>query len=291
MNEKIIEALKKLDPKTDSHWNQDGQVNLAAFKFMMGGEAVTREDIDAVAPNFRRDNLVIGAGEETTTEPTSGAGTAGAAGTTDKPVATATGADRQDQSGLQAAEAKGIDTSVLEPVKTVEGTYDPDADPSIVHNDNGGLDRVGPLTALDGDSSAGQPGTGTLEVLMGDSPEKKLSELTVNLKITLEDSLKGLLGLVEEKKAVSSLSDEELAQLRSMVPELRGKAMQVEDQLRQIVDTHIKYLDSVITESESRRPTETLQQTLNSYHETLKGSDQPVDAARVRARQVQPLMK
>lgn len=56
MSEKIITALKTLDVKTDAQWTQDGQVNLNAFKFVNGGEAVTREQLEEVAPDFNREN-------------------------------------------------------------------------------------------------------------------------------------------------------------------------------------------------------------------------------------------
>lgn len=56
MSEKIITALKTLDVKTDAQWTQDGQVNLNAFKFVNGGEAVTREQLEEVAPGFNREN-------------------------------------------------------------------------------------------------------------------------------------------------------------------------------------------------------------------------------------------
>lgn len=56
MNEKIIEGLKTLDAKVDAQWTQDGLVNLNGFKFVIGGEAVTREQLEAVAPGFNREN-------------------------------------------------------------------------------------------------------------------------------------------------------------------------------------------------------------------------------------------
>lgn len=59
MKEKILEALKKLDPSADTQWTKEGEVNLVAFKFMLGGEAVTREQIEEVAPGFNRSNPVI----------------------------------------------------------------------------------------------------------------------------------------------------------------------------------------------------------------------------------------
>lgn len=56
MKEKIIESLKALNTKTDAQWTQDGQVNLNAFKFVNGGEAVTREQLEEAAPGFNRES-------------------------------------------------------------------------------------------------------------------------------------------------------------------------------------------------------------------------------------------
>lgn len=55
MSEKIITGLKSLDVKTDAQWTQEGLVNLNAFKFVIGGEAVTREQLEEVAPGFTRE--------------------------------------------------------------------------------------------------------------------------------------------------------------------------------------------------------------------------------------------
>lgn len=55
MSEKIITGLKSLDVKTDAQWTQDGQVNLNAFKFVNGGESVTREQLEEIAPGFNRE--------------------------------------------------------------------------------------------------------------------------------------------------------------------------------------------------------------------------------------------
>lgn len=54
MKEVILAALAKLDPTVDSHWTVEGLVNLNSFKFIAGGVAVTREQLEEVAPNFTR---------------------------------------------------------------------------------------------------------------------------------------------------------------------------------------------------------------------------------------------
>ena len=62
MKEKILEALQKLDPTNDNQWTQEGLPKLEALKFMMGGENVTREQVNEAAPGFTRANPVIGDG-------------------------------------------------------------------------------------------------------------------------------------------------------------------------------------------------------------------------------------
>ena len=59
MKEKIVEALKTLNTSADAQWTQDGLVALNAFKFAMGGEAVTREQIEEAAPGFNRSNAEV----------------------------------------------------------------------------------------------------------------------------------------------------------------------------------------------------------------------------------------
>lgn len=53
MSEKVLEGLKKLDPNNDNHWTMDGQAKLETIKFH-AGVAVTREDLDKIAPGFNR---------------------------------------------------------------------------------------------------------------------------------------------------------------------------------------------------------------------------------------------
>lgn len=59
MKEKIVEALKTLNTSADAQWTQDGLVALNAFKFAMGGEAVTREQLEEAAPGFNRSNAEV----------------------------------------------------------------------------------------------------------------------------------------------------------------------------------------------------------------------------------------
>ena len=56
MKDVILAALAKLDPAVDSHWTTEGLVNLNTFKFLAGGVAISREQLEEVAPDFRREN-------------------------------------------------------------------------------------------------------------------------------------------------------------------------------------------------------------------------------------------
>ena len=56
MKDVILAALAKLDPAVDSHWTAEGLVNLNTFKFLAGGVAISREQLEEVAPGFCREN-------------------------------------------------------------------------------------------------------------------------------------------------------------------------------------------------------------------------------------------
>lgn len=58
MKQKIVDALKKLDPKNDNQWTQDGLPKLDALKFILG-ESVSREQLAEVAPDFTRENTKL----------------------------------------------------------------------------------------------------------------------------------------------------------------------------------------------------------------------------------------
>ena len=56
MKDVILAALAKLDTAVDSHWTAQGLVNLNTFKFLAAGVAISREQLEEVAPDFRREN-------------------------------------------------------------------------------------------------------------------------------------------------------------------------------------------------------------------------------------------
>lgn len=122
MSEKIITALKTLDVKTDAQWTQDGQVNLNAFKFVNGGESITREQLEEVAPGFNRENA-----ETYFDEKKEGEGSAPIEGATvtDANVATimksANATSEESKSTHIAPLHIGVDVTVSDAVKTLLG--------------------------------------------------------------------------------------------------------------------------------------------------------------------------
>lgn len=51
----IIDALKKLDVSNDNHWTVDGQPRLDTVKMLAADPSVTRDTINAIAPDFNRE--------------------------------------------------------------------------------------------------------------------------------------------------------------------------------------------------------------------------------------------
>lgn len=51
----IIDALKKLDVSDDNHWTVDGQPRLDTVKMLASDPSVTRDTLNAVAPDFNRE--------------------------------------------------------------------------------------------------------------------------------------------------------------------------------------------------------------------------------------------
>ena len=85
MKDVILAALAKLDPAVDSHWTAEGLVNLNTFKFLAGGVAVSREQLEEVAPDFRRENPHVAG--ESEVEQATGEGTDSSAAPETAPTA------------------------------------------------------------------------------------------------------------------------------------------------------------------------------------------------------------
>ncbi len=57
MSAAVLEALKKFDPANDGHWTVTGDAKLDTLKFFNAGVAVSREELEKIAPGFNRDAL------------------------------------------------------------------------------------------------------------------------------------------------------------------------------------------------------------------------------------------
>lgn len=53
---KLAEVLQKLDAKNENHWTNDGSPRLETVKFLNGGEAVSRDEIDEHFKDFNKSN-------------------------------------------------------------------------------------------------------------------------------------------------------------------------------------------------------------------------------------------
>ena len=65
----IIEALQALDLANDAHWTAEGRPAMAALNDLVG-EEVTRREVDAVAPDFTREQPTLPAPRPPDAEPT-----------------------------------------------------------------------------------------------------------------------------------------------------------------------------------------------------------------------------
>lgn len=57
LNEKLLRAVKSLDPLEDSHWTREGKPAMTAVEKSYGSADVTRSDVESVAPGFIRPKL------------------------------------------------------------------------------------------------------------------------------------------------------------------------------------------------------------------------------------------
>lgn len=214
MKEKIIEALKKLDPTADSQWTKEGEVNLVAFKFMLGGEAVTREQIEEAAPGFNRANPIVGEVTQTTET-------------------------------VLAPTAPETSLNV--------GTVTPPVEP----------DNVGEAlqTSMEGNEQ----------------------ELTVRVEATLTDGLRALLHLANERKPVSEMTQEEIAELHHHSVDIRGHLMQVKQEVVQLATEYDDYLHEVTAAYKRNAPKAHQHVMIQAAYAATMGSAKPVDKGRPRA--------
>lgn len=140
MSQQVLEGLKKLDPDNDNHWTMDGQAKLETIKFLSGGTAISREELDKIAPGFNRqamkDYLTAEAGNVAVSQPGPtgpGAGDGGSA--IIEPTASVEGsADREDEIETLAEKIASSDERVLE-LKRIHEQAGKDVAAEILVND------------------------------------------------------------------------------------------------------------------------------------------------------------
>lgn len=54
LNEKLMEAIKKLSPENDDHWTQAGWPDMKALEIFYGASDITRAQVTAAAPGYNR---------------------------------------------------------------------------------------------------------------------------------------------------------------------------------------------------------------------------------------------
>jgi len=55
LNERLLKAVKGLDPENDTHWTAAGQPAIQALQGLYGSTGFTRADVEGVAPGFNRE--------------------------------------------------------------------------------------------------------------------------------------------------------------------------------------------------------------------------------------------
>lgn len=57
LNQKLARAVAALDPMDDAHWTADGKPAMVAVSQFYGATDITRADVEAAAPGFRRPSV------------------------------------------------------------------------------------------------------------------------------------------------------------------------------------------------------------------------------------------
>jgi len=55
----LKEALKKMNPLDENQWNADGTAKMVAVRAIAGNNAISRDDVAKIAPDFSKDNPFI----------------------------------------------------------------------------------------------------------------------------------------------------------------------------------------------------------------------------------------
>lgn len=63
LNVKLQKAVMSLDPADDNHWTKDGKPAMTAVEKLYGSAAITRADVEAVAPGWTREKAKAAAAQ------------------------------------------------------------------------------------------------------------------------------------------------------------------------------------------------------------------------------------
>lgn len=220
MKEKIVEALKTLNTSADAQWTQEGLVALNAFKFAMGGEAVTREQLEEAAPGFNRSNA------ETYFQP------------------------KDESAQYQAGMAISGDVH-LEEALIKEGS-----------------------------------------IQVAKVPESNVATMTLDVNVTLAESLKTLMGIgVHTLDEIDSLTTEQLQHIMKDIPERRNHLISLRNEFEQLLNAELHLLIKLEEAHDARLPKENHADLVKRIHAANMSSKYIVDQPRQRVAPPIPPMK
>ena len=258
MKEKILESLKSLNPKTDAQWTQDGHVNLNAFKFVNGGESVTREQLEEAAPGFTREN----AGTYFNTEGSQSTGSVA-----DNAEGAGTNVGDANNEGLVDKAGKLVDTNPEDP-----------------------LYEIGNLKASEAPGSERK----TEEALT--NPELHQDTLSESGNVvkgaggdtSLDGKIKELLGAGKDLD-LDNMSDEEVQKLREGIPERRNKLIEIRELFSKQIENEFYALARIEEAAQKAEPAEPLADLVKRVHQANVDGGANFDIDKGRQRVAQPV--
>lgn len=243
MKQKIVEALKKLDPQNDNQWTQDGLPKLDALKFTIG-EAVTREQVQEAAPDFSRTNTSI---LEKAND-----------GSNDRAVdnaAVQTSTDEQKNSIAPDGSIAGFAAEHGKETQSHEIPYnEPVSDPGKV-----GLNAPDPA------------------VVEKVTTKGNVVSMSVEVNVELSEVLQRVVGDFQAKP-ISELSDEELLELHEAHNDIVSADNEFQSAVNEFVRKRAFYLNDVATAVHDRVLQETTTDQLAAFRAQVgSGKDLPVN--------------
>lgn len=243
MKQKIVDALKKLDPNNDNQWTQDGQPKLDALKFLVG-DTVTREQVQEAAPDFNRGNTTIGEGAND--------------GSNDRAVDNAAvNVVKDEQKGTIVPDGTvaGFAAQHGEETQSHEIPYnEPVSDPGKV-----GANAPDPATVEDVKASG------------------NVVSMSVHMNVDISNVLKNFMGDFD-KKPIAELSDEELLELHEAHNDIVSADNEFQSAVNEFVRRRAFYLNDVATAVHSRVLQETTTDQLAAFRAQVgSGKDLPVN--------------